>query len=125
MGRATGCSGPWENHFDFQSVGLSFSCPALVTDKGKRVEPVTSSKGYKESPGFFPPGLQVDCSNLGRLPQMLRRYPKAQITQERASHCPRNTGRCPKKSNSDRPSSKNCSLNRDVDCPSVGTSFGS
>jgi len=26
MGRATGCSG-YENHFDFQSLGLSFSCP--------------------------------------------------------------------------------------------------
>src|SRR5262249_23817262 len=39
------------------------------------------SKGYKESPGVFPPGLQVECSNLGRLSQMLRRYPKAQITQ--------------------------------------------
>jgi hypothetical protein len=27
MGRATGCSGCYENHFDFQSVDLSFSCP--------------------------------------------------------------------------------------------------
>src|SRR5215469_17275478 len=96
MGRATGCSGRWENHFDFQSVGLSFSCPALVTDKAKRVEPVPGSKGIKESPGFFPPGLQVDCSNLGRFPQMLRRYSKAQITQERPSHCPKKAGRCPK-----------------------------
>jgi hypothetical protein len=33
MGRATGCSGRYENHFDFQS--LPFSFPALVTDKGK------------------------------------------------------------------------------------------
>jgi len=33
MGRATGCSGRYENHFDFQS--LSFSFPALVTDKDK------------------------------------------------------------------------------------------
>src|SRR5262249_24578554 len=32
-------------------------------------------------------------------------------------------GRCPKKSSLDRPSSKNCSLNRDVDCPSVRTIF--
>jgi hypothetical protein len=31
-------------------------------DKAKRVEPVPSSKG-KESPGFFSPGLQLDCSN--------------------------------------------------------------
>ncbi len=38
MGQATGCSGRYENHFDFQSVGLSFSFPALVTDKAKRVE---------------------------------------------------------------------------------------
>src|SRR5262245_53906105 len=125
MGRTTGCSGRWENRFDFQSVGLSFWCPALVTDKQSVLSLCRVPKGIKKSPGFFPPGLQVDCLNLGRLPQMLRRYPKAQITQERASHCPKNTGRCPKKSNSDRPSSKNCSLNRDVDCPSVGTSFGS
>jgi hypothetical protein len=27
---------------------------------------------------------------------MLRRYSKAQITQERPSHCPKNAGRCPK-----------------------------
>ena len=38
MDQATGCSGRYENHFDFQSVGISFSFPALVTDKAKRVE---------------------------------------------------------------------------------------
>src|SRR5215469_13004846 len=54
MGRATGCSGRWENHFDFQSVGLSFSCPALVTDKAKRVEPVLGSKGIKKAPASSP-----------------------------------------------------------------------
>src|SRR5215469_14115635 len=115
MGRATGCSGRWENHFDFQSVGLSFSCPALVTDKAKRVEPVPGSKGIKESPGFFPPGLQVDCSNLGRFPQMLRRYSKAQITQERPSHCPKKAGRCPK---NDIPAGCPCWRSR---CQKLGT----
>src|SRR5262249_20847514 len=36
---------------------------------------------------------------------------------------PKNAGRCPNKSNSDRPSSKNCSLNRSGEYPSVGTIF--
>src|SRR5262245_34105959 len=54
MGRAIGCSGRCENHCDFQSVGLSFSFPALVTDKAKRVERVPSSKGIKKAPASFP-----------------------------------------------------------------------
>src|SRR5262249_18729826 len=45
--------------------------------------------------------------------------PKHKSTNDR----PKNVGGCPKKSNSDRPSSKNCSLNRDVEWPSVGTIF--
>jgi len=54
MGWATGYSGRWESRFDFQSVGLSFSCPALVTDKAKRVEPVPGSKGIKKAPALSP-----------------------------------------------------------------------
>src|SRR5262249_12921685 len=54
MGRAIGCGGRCENHCDFQSVGLSFSFPALVTDKAKRVELVPSSKGIKKAPASFP-----------------------------------------------------------------------
>src|SRR5215467_2526708 len=37
--------------------------------------------------------------------------------------CPKNAGRCPKKSNSDRPIVQTLLLNRDVECPSVGTIF--
>src|SRR5262249_1184420 len=68
MGRATGCSGRWENHFDFQSVGLSFSCPALVTDKGKRVEPVPGSKGIKKAPASFPRGFKETAQIWGGFP---------------------------------------------------------
>src|SRR6516225_6162709 len=54
MGWSTGYSGRWESRFDFQSVGLSFSCPALVTDKAKRVEPVPGSKCIKKAPSLSP-----------------------------------------------------------------------
>src|SRR5215475_13712810 len=39
------------------------------------------------------------------------------------THCPKNAGRCPKKSNSDRPIVQTLLFNRDVECPSVGTIF--
>jgi hypothetical protein len=81
MGRATGCSGRWENHFDFQRVGLSFSCPALATDRAKRVEPVPTSKGIKESSGFFPRASSRVLKSKGSLPGRSDATPKAQINQ--------------------------------------------
>jgi len=62
--------------------------------------------------------IGVILSNYRPLDDLIS-IPKHKSTNGR----PKNAGRCPKKSNLDRPSSKNCSLNRDVDCPSVGTIF--
>ncbi len=78
MGQATGCSGRYENHFDFQSVGLSFSCPALVTGKAKRVEPVPSSKGIKKAPASLYRGFRSApvVSSKGSLPRRSDAIPK-------------------------------------------------
>src|SRR5262249_54367502 len=78
---------------------------------------------------IFPPKATSNKTNSGdpncvnftnyRSLDPLISIPKHKSTNDR----PKNVGRCPKKSNSDRPSSKNCSLNRDVEWPSVGTIF--
>src|SRR5262245_12231395 len=56
--------------------------------------------------------IGVILANIAPLDALIS-IPKHKSTNGR----PKNAGRCPKKSNSDRPSSKNCSLNRDVECP--------
>jgi hypothetical protein len=80
VGRATGCSG-YENRFDFQSEGLSFSCAALATGKAKRVEPVPTSKGIKKAPTFSPGASSRVLKSKGSLPRRSDAIPKAQINQ--------------------------------------------